>query len=141
MSEKFCPECGGFEMNSCSDGLYCRNCGLVIDEAQISSNPYIPKAVKNRANLPELATAGTMPPKGRIQHQWFLTTRQKNLYRAKKRLDMISSKLKLPKPVEQDAYIIFKTAVEKEINIGRDNKTMLFGCVYASCIMHGIPKT
>jgi transcription initiation factor TFIIB len=26
-------------------------------------------------------------------------------------------------------------------NIGRDNTTILYACVYASCIIHGIPKT
>ena len=137
-----CPECGEFEFNACSDGLHCRNCGLVLDESPISTNSFISEGIKNRARIPELATAGTFTLNGRyVKEHWFLSTRQKNLFKAKKRLGMISSKLRLQKPVELDAYIIYKTAVEKEINVGRNSRVLLYSCVYASCIMHNVPKT
>jgi transcription initiation factor TFIIIB Brf1 subunit/transcription initiation factor TFIIB len=136
-----CPECGGFEIDSCSDGLHCRNCGLVVDDTPIST-PFLPDNKKRSASLPGTSIAGTMPMNGRvIKHYWLLTTREKNLFKSKKQLGRIASKLRLPNSVEKDAYFIFKSAVDKDLNVGRDNASMLYASVYASCIMHNIPKT
>ena len=137
-----CPECGGFQLDLCHDGLHCRNCGLVIDEAPLEKNPYLTDGRKNQARIPQLATAGTSFKEGKyVKNHWFFTTRQKNLYKAKKKLGLIVSRLNLSKIVETDAYIIFKNAVEKNLNVGRNNTTILYACVYASCLMHEIPKT
>ncbi|MFW5852583.1 MAG: hypothetical protein ACOCUR_00985, partial [Nanoarchaeota archaeon] len=136
-----CPECGGYEIDSCSDGLHCRNCGLVIDDTPIS-DPFIPDGVKRHASLPGTSIAGALPVHGKIiKHYWLLSTREKNLFKAKKQLGRIAPKLKLPNAVEKDAYFIFKKAVDRDLNVGRDNTSMLYASVYASCIMHGIPKT
>ena len=92
--------------------------------------------------IPQLATAGVSFNEGKyVKDHWFLTTRQKNIYKAKKKLSLIASRLNLSKIIETDAYMIFKSAVEKNLNVGRDNDTMLYGCVYTSCLMHEIPKT
>ena len=137
-----CPECGGFEINPCSEGHHCRNCGLVIDDSPFEKNAYIPENVKRHASHPGFAVAGSMPVHGRyVKHHWLMSTRQKNLFKAKMKLKMISSKLGLPKTVEKEAYLIFRSAVDKDINVGRGNAGVLYASVYVSCILHGIPKT
>jgi transcription initiation factor TFIIB len=40
-----------------------------------------------------------------------------------------------------DANVIFKQAVQAGLNVGRDNLSLLYGSVYASCILHNVPKT
>src|SRR3989338_8917160 len=121
-----CPECNGTSFDS--DGS-CRSCGLVSDDAPIESEY-------------STQSEGTLPVNGRIVKEfWCLSTRQKNLYRAQKLLNLASSRLMLPSLVEKDAYYLFRTAVEKDLNIGRDNFTLLYASIYAACIIHGIPKT
>jgi len=136
-----CPDCGESEMEYSKDTIHCKNCGLVVDDSPIESNPYVPegKKIMSTANG---ETAGTMPVHGKfIKNHWLISTKQKNMYKAKKSLGLIASKLKLPKSAEKDAFLIFKRAVEIGLNVGRDNKSMLYASVYASCIMHNIPKT
>jgi transcription initiation factor TFIIB len=133
-----CPECGGFEIDLCSDGMHCRNCGLVLDESPIDKE-YIGSSP---SSIPEMAVAGSAPINGNIvRHHFLISTREKNLFKAKKRLAMISSRLRLPSRVEKEANLIFRRAVDKNLNIGRDNASMLYASVYASCILHDIPKT
>ena len=137
-----CPECGGFEIDTCSDGMHCRNCGLVLDDTPIEKNQFLPETVKRHASLPGHSIAGSLPINGKfIKHYWLMSTREKNLFKAKKQLGHIASKLRLPSSAEKDAYLIFRSAVDKDLNVGRDNASLLYGSVYASCIMHGIPKT
>jgi len=137
-----CPDCGGFETSTGIEGVSCRNCGLVLDDSPLEQNPYVSETVKKYASLPGLETAFTKPMNGRIiKHHWLLSTKQKNLYKAKKKLERISSRLRLPKTVETETYSLFKTAVDRGLNVGRDNNTMLYASVYTACIMHRIPKT
>lgn len=136
-----CPECGGYEIDSSNDGLHCKNCGLVIDDTPIS-NPFVSESKKQYASLPGTSIAGTLPVHGKvIKHYWLLSTREKNLFKTKKQLGRIASNLRLTLSVEKDAFFIFKSAVEKRLNAGWDNLTILYGCIYASCLLHDIPKT
>ena len=38
-------------------------------------------------------------------------------------------------------HVVFKNAVDQGLNVGRSNLSTLYGAVYASCLMHCIPKT
>jgi len=134
-----CPECGS-ERQYNSD--YCKKCGFVFDECPFENDVFLPDSVKNKATLPELSVAESMPVHGKvIKDYWLRSTKEKNLFKIKKELERISSKLKLPEYIEKDSYVLFNRAVEKKINVGRDNLHILYACVYASCLMNNIPKT
>ena len=47
----------------------------------------------------------------------------------------------VPDHIRKTAYVLFKRAVDKELNIGRDNRSFVYGSVYASCLINCIPKT
>ena len=137
-----CPECGSFQIDERSAGLMCRNCGLIIDDAPLDRNGFIPESMKNNASLPGCETLSTMPVDGNIvKHEWLLTTQEKNIFKAKRKLELIASKHNLPKTAEDDAFMLFRRVVDAGLNIGRSNTEILYACVYASCIMHSIPKT
>ena len=42
---------------------------------------------------------------------------------------------------KMEKTLIFADAHNAGINVGRNNTVLLYGCVYASCIIHEIPKT
>lgn len=137
-----CPECQGLQLDKSSEGLICRDCGLVIDDFPIEDLPDLNEGIKSRAEEPSIAQAGTLGIDGKVvKRSWLLSTREKNMIAAKKKIDLISSKLKLPEIVSKEAYLIFTKVVQKNMNVGRDNVTILYACAYASCIIHGIPKT
>jgi len=54
---------------------------------------------------------------------------------------MLESKLNLPNIIKQQAYQIYKEAVEKGLCIGRNNLQILLAAVYAACTINNIPKT
>ena len=140
MNQTTCPECGGSEIDIEPEGYYCINCGLVLDDSPFEQGPILSKGTP--VSLPELSVAGTAPLNGKIvKHSWLMSTRQKNLQKAKYNLESVGMKLQLPSIVVQESYLIFKNAVDRNLNLGRDNMTMLYGSIYAACIMHGIPKT
>ena len=137
-----CPECGGFEVDYGDSGTVCRNCGLVLDDTPIDINPYVSDISKNNASVPGMSSAGISEFDGRIvKNLWLMSTKQKNINLAKKQLGLLASKLKLPKVVKNEAFLIFRKAIDHEITIGRDNQSMLYASVYLACIIHGIPKT
>ena len=135
-----CPECGGYEINIEPEGHHCRNCGLVLDDSPLEQEPLLAKGT--HVSLPGLSVAGSAPVNGKIvRHSWLMSTRQKNLHKAKHSLESIGMRLRLPNVVVQESYLIFKNAVDRNLNLGRDNMNMVYGSVYAACIMHGVPKT
>ena len=137
-----CPECSGYQLDKTTEGIICRNCGLVIDDLPFEEMPDIRDDAKSRASLPGMASAGTMGIDGAIiKRSWLLSTREKNIISAKQRMELIASRLKLPEVVSKEAFLIFIQAVQKDLNIGRKNLIILYACTYASCIIHGIPKT
>ena len=135
-----CPECGGYEIDVCTDGIHCRNCGLVLDDSPIERNPFV--ETSKISTVSKFGFSETMPVSGKIvKHHWMKSTREKNLYKAKRRLELVSSKVRLAPAVERDAFLLFKNAVDKNLNLGRDNASLMYACVYASCLMHNLPKT
>lgn len=135
-----CPECGGYEIDVCNDGIHCRNCGLVLDDAPIDKNPFV--ETSKISTVSQFGFSETMPVDGKIvKHHWMKSTREKNLFKTKKKLELISSRIKLPQAVEKDAFVLFKTVVDRNLNMGRDNASIIYACAYASCLMHNLPKT
>ena len=143
-TETRCPDCGSTQISYEEEPgeIVCTICGLVLEEKAVEKKPYISEAHKENAEQPFLAEAGGLKKNGRIiRSGWLLSTREKNFEQAKKRLDLLASKLRLPEIVITDANVIFKQAVQAELNVGRDNLSLIYGSVYASCIMHNVPKT
>ena len=134
-----CPECG-FDKEFSSN--YCKKCGFVFDDCPFEKNPFIPNNVKRSASLPEFSVAGSMPIQGKVvKDYWLRTTKEKNTFNVKKQIENMASRLNIPQSVEKEAYIMFKRAVEQNLNLGRNNIHIAYACVYASCIIHNIPKT
>lgn len=143
-TETRCPDCGNTETRYVEEQgeIVCTICGLVIEENEIEKKPYINENRKNQAAQPYLSEAGGQQQSGKIvKSVWLLSTREKNYEQAKKRLDLLASKLRLPELVMTDANVIFKQAVQAGLNVGRDNLSLIYGSVYASCILHNVPKT
>lgn len=139
-----CPECGSEKLlyHSQRGECHCQECGIVVDDSLIEHEPYINEAVKSHAELPGMSTAGTYHPGGKIvKASWLLTTRQKNFRKAKYKIDIIGSSLKLPEIVIKEAIRIFKCAIDHGLNIGRDNNSLIYASIYAACSIHSIPKT
>ena len=143
-TETKCPDCGNTQISYEEEQgeIVCTICGLVLEEKGVEKKPFISEAHKELAEQPFLAEAGGLKKNGRIiRSSWLLSTREKNYEQAKKRLDLLASKLRLPELVMTDANVIFKQAVQAGLNVGRDNLSLLYGSVYASCILHNVPKT
>jgi len=139
-----CPECKNneYSIDSKTGEFICKKCGLVIENSPFETNPYINEGVRRTADTPYLVTAGGKAIRGRIiKENWLLSTKEKNLKEAKDKLDLISSQLKLCDKVRNDAYFFFKQAVDKKLNRGRDNLSLLYASTYASCLLHKTPKT
>lgn len=143
-SENRCPDCGNNETRYVEDQgeIVCTICGLVIEDTEIEKKPYINDNRKSQATQPYLSEAGGQHQSGKIVKSiWLLSTREKNYEQAKKQLEIIGSKLKLSQSVITEANIIYKRATELGLNIGRNNLSILYGGVYAACIIFGVPKT
>ena len=127
-----CPECGRPDLDYKTEGeCHCRNCGLVVAD-NMPQNDYYTKE----------ASIGLQLVEGKIvKGAWLLTSKEKNLYHAKKNLDLLASKLILPDYIKDQAYYLYQKAVYKNLCIGRDNNSILYACVYAACNLNNIPKT
>jgi len=94
------------------------------------------------ATLPELATAGSKPVGGRmVKHTWLLTTKQKNLEKSNQIMQTLVSRLHLPDFVFKEAKVLYQRAISKDLSVGRDNLSITYACIYASCMIHNLPKT
>lgn len=129
-----CPECGSenLDCQTYKGECHCRQCGLVIEDSMPDRNHYRTGTSK----------AGTQFVNGKyVTESWTLTSKQKNIQKARKRLGMIASKLRLPDYAKEQAYSIYKEAVNRDLCVGRDSRSILFACVYAVCHQNGISKT
>ena len=143
-TETRCPDCGSNQISYEEEQgeIVCTMCGLVLEEKAVEKKPFISETHKELAEQPFLAEAEGLKKNGRvIRSSWLLSTREKNYEQAKKHLELLTSKLHLPELVMTDANVIFKQAVQARLNIGRDNLSFIYGSVYASCILHNVPKT
>ena len=68
-------------------------------------------------------------------------TAERNLMMALKQLNTISSRLDLPANVRDDAAIIYRKAVDKNLIRGRNTESLVAASLYASCRKAWVPRT
>jgi len=78
--------------------------------------------------------------------KWHTRTRMqssidRNLAQAMNELDRIAQQLGLPDYVKEEAAMIYKKAVEKELVRGRAIESVVAAALYAACRIHRIPRT
>ncbi len=78
--------------------------------------------------------------------KWHTRTRMhssvdRNIAQAITELERIADKLGLPKIVREEAAIIYRKAVEKELVRGRAIESVVAAALYAACRIHKIPRT
>jgi len=138
MSNK-CPECGNPNIMQLKSEMICRDCGLVIEDTIFQQD--ITDIQKVYAQQPRLAIAESRPQNGRIfKQQWLYSAKEKNLQQAQLGLDLVGSRLKIPENTLTEVKLLYKSALDKGLNIGRNNHLILFAAVYAACIISNIPK-
>ncbi|MCX6709172.1 MAG: transcription initiation factor IIB [Candidatus Woesearchaeota archaeon] len=69
------------------------------------------------------------------------TAIERNLKLALAELKRVSSFLKLPKMVEEEAAMIYTQAVQKGLVRGRSMESVVSGALYAACRRHEVPRT
>ncbi len=78
--------------------------------------------------------------------KWHTRTRMqssidRNLAQAIAELERIAEQLGLPRVVREEAAIIYRKAVEKELVRGRAIESVVAAALYAACRIHRIPRT
>lgn len=137
-----CPECGIDQIIENNGEMVCLSCGLVLDDSMFEENPFLEEGKQRQAKLPSLTSAGGMKVDGNIvKNSWLYSTREKNLQKAEDMFNRIASKIRVPETITREALRIFKIAVEQGVNVGRDNLSLIYASVYASCLINGLPKT
>jgi transcription initiation factor TFIIB len=69
------------------------------------------------------------------------TAIERNLKLALSELKRVSSYLKLPSNVEEEASRMYTRAVQQNLVRGRSMESVVAGCVYAACRRQGVPRT
>src|SRR3989339_1629323 len=69
------------------------------------------------------------------------TAIERNLKLALAELKRVSSYLKLPKSVEEEAARIYHSAVQRGLVRGRSMESVVAGALYAACRRHEVPRT
>lgn len=69
------------------------------------------------------------------------TAIERNLKLALAELKRVSSFLKLPKSVEEEAAMIYTQAVQRGLVRGRSMESVVSGALYAACRRHEVPRT
>ena len=69
------------------------------------------------------------------------TAIERNLKVALAELKRVSSFLKLPKSVEEEAARVYRLAVQKGLVRGRSMESVVAGALYAACRRHEVPRT
>ncbi|MEM4366378.1 MAG: hypothetical protein QXN46_02165, partial [Candidatus Woesearchaeota archaeon] len=69
------------------------------------------------------------------------TALERNLKLALAELKRVSSFLKLPKSVDEEAAMIYTQAVQRGLVRGRSMESVIAGALYAACRRHEVPRT
>ena len=166
-----CPECGGSNLRVQKEKgeAVCRDCGLVIEDKMIDFGQEwrefdeSDESSKRRTGAPMTYTkydqglATDVGAKGDIYHlgakgkskffrlrKWqhrISTAIERNLKLALAELKRVSSYLKLPEAVKEEAARIYTMAVQKGLVRGRSMESVVAGALYASCRRHEVPRT
>ncbi len=168
---KKCPECGGINLfwDKEKGEVHCKDCGLVVEEKMVDFGQEWREfddngsAKKRRTGAPMTYTQydqglGTevgvksdlYQLKGKDRNKFFRlrkwqyrisTAIERNLKLALAELKRVSSYLKLPKTVEEEAARIYTLAVQRGLVRGRSMESVVAGALYAACRRHDVPRT
>lgn len=168
---KKCPECGGINLtiNKDKGEIICKDCGLVVEEKMVDFDQEWREfdsdaaARKRRTGAPMTYTQfdqGLGTDVGRKSDIYQLGSKDKNkFFRLRKwqhristaiernlklalaELKRVSSFLKLPQSVEEEASRIYTLAVQKGLVRGRSMESVVAGALYAACRRHDVPRT
>ena len=168
---KKCPECGSINLfwNREKGEIICRDCGLVVEDKMVDFGQEWREGEesqgerKGRAGAPmtytqydqglgtEIGTSSDLYSlEGKDRNKFFRlrkwqyrisTAIERNLKLALAELKRVSSYLKLPKSVEEEAARIYTMAVQRGLVRGRSMESVVAGALYASCRRHEVPRT
>ncbi len=167
---KRCPECGSTNLYHDKERgeIICRDCGFVIDDKMVDFGQDWrdfddDSQSDRRAGAPMTYTQfdqglGTdigrrsdlSMLKGKNRDKYFRlrkwqyrisTALERNLKLALSELKRVSSFLKIPKSVEEEAARIYRLAVQKGLVRGRSMESVVAGSLYAACRRHEVPRT
>ena len=168
---KKCPECGGINLswNREKGEITCKDCGLVIEDKMVDFGQewrnMDPDSglMKRRVGAPMSYTQydrglgteigfehdlGKFGSKERYKfmrlRRWqyrISTAIERNLKMALAELKRVSSFLKLPKNVEEEASRIYTMAVQRGLVRGRSMESVVSGALYAACRRNELPRT
>lgn len=168
---KKCPECGSINLflNRDKGEVICKDCGLVVEDkmvefgqewrefesedstklrrtgAPMTYTQYdqgLGTEVGQKADLFKLG--GKNRSKFFRLRKWqyrISTAIERNLKLALAELKRVSSYLKLPKSVEEEAARIYTLAVQRGLVRGRSMESVVAGALYAACRRHEVPRT
>ncbi len=168
---KKCPECGSINLfwNKDKGEIVCRDCGLVIEDKMVDFGQEWREfdgeeaESRRRTGAPmtytqydqglgtELGQKGDIfKLEGRSRNKFFRlrkwqyrisTAIERNLKLALAELKRVSSYLKLPKSVDEEAARIYTLAVQRGLVRGRSMESVVAGALYAACRRHDVPRT
>ena len=168
---KKCPECGGINLfwNKDKGEIICKDCGLVVEDRMVDFDQEWREfdseaaARKRRTGAPMSYTqfdqglgtdvgrkADLYQLEGKSKNKFFRlrkwqqrisTAIERNLKLALSELKRVSSYLKLPSSVEEEASRIYTLAVQKGLVRGRSMESVVAGALYAACRRHDVPRT
>lgn len=168
---KKCPECAGINLfwNKDKGEIICRDCGLVVEEKMVDFNQEWREFdsddadKKRRTGAPitytqydqglgtEIGRKTDLYSMGGKDKSKFMRLRkwqyristaiERNLKLALAELKRVSSYLKIPKSVEEEAARIYTLAVQRGLVRGRSMESVVAGALYAACRRHEVPRT
>jgi transcription initiation factor TFIIB len=168
---KKCPECGGINLfwNKEKGEVICKECGLVVEEKMVDFGQEWREfdddsaSKRRRTGAPMTYTQydrGLGTEVGRKSDLYQLdnkdrnkffrlrkwqyrisTAIERNLKLALAELKRVSSYLKLPESVDEEAARIYTLAVQRGLVRGRSMESVVAGSLYAACRRHDVPRT
>ncbi len=167
---KECPDCKSKDIycNVEKGETTCRNCGLIIEDKLVDFSPEWRDfeddggGSKRRTGAPMSESSpdligseiGTLADIYKLKaedrgkflrikdwHNRMSTAIERNFRVAFAELRRVSSFLKLPKSVEDEAASMYKRAVQKGLVRGRSMESVIAGVLYAACRRYEIPRT
>jgi len=167
---KKCPECGGINLslNKEKGEVICKDCGLVVEEKMVDFTQewreFEDKPSSRRRTGQALTytkydrglgtsigqTGDIYQLEGKTKNKFFRlrkwqyrvsTAIERNLKLALAELKRVSSFLKLPKSVEEEASRIYTMAVQRGLVRGRSMESVVAGSLYAACRRYEVPRT
>ena len=168
---KKCPECGSINLfhNREKGEVICKDCGLVVEDKLVDFSQEWREfdstdgQKMRRTGAPSTYTQydqglGTEVGQhsdlyglgGKDRNKFFRlrkwqyrisTAIERNLKLALAELKRVSSYLKIPKSVEEEAARIYTLAVQRGLVRGRSMESVVAGALYAACRRHEVPRT